>query len=399
MSKICFYYECYLIGGLETFLVQLVNNWTADDELYILCNKSYAGLDQFAKKITNPKCKFEIYTMTMVQDWEVGIKNRRLARIVHIVSFLLHVPYYVLIGYKKLKLSRFDYLHIVNGGYPAGISSRCIAISWWLHTKRKCLHNFHNFTQLEPWINEIPNNLIDKGVIKATSYFVSVSKICADSLRERKAFKDINNITFIYNGITDEIVKPSFDLREELHLPIGCCILMMMATYEERKGHKFIVDVFSKVYSNRKDVHLVFLGYGNEEEINIVKDYIKNKGVEGGVSVLGYKLNAMEYLAQTDLLLIGSQSMESFGLTAIEAMKYHKVVLSTNIGGLKEVIVDGEGGYLFDKNDVEGMAERILFLLLHPDELKQQANKGYKRFADNFTAEKMVSEYRRLLLS
>ena len=98
MNKVCFYFECYYTGGMETFLVQLVNNWSGEDELFVLCNKSYAGVNQFAGKIKNPKCHFEVYPMSMVQDWEKNISNKYLARIVHILSFLLHVPYYILFG-------------------------------------------------------------------------------------------------------------------------------------------------------------------------------------------------------------------------------------------------------------------------------------------------------------
>lgn len=398
MNKVCFYFECYYTGGMETFLVQLVNNWSGEDELFVLCNKSYAGVNQFAGKIKNPKCHFEVYPMSMVQDWEKNISNKYLARIVHILSFLLHVPYYILFGYKRLRLSRFDYLQIVNGGYPAGISSRCIAISWWLYTKKKCLHNFHNFTMHGSWLNELPNTLIDKWVIRSTNHFVSVSKICAESLRERRLFKNLENITYIYNGIGGEIVQPSFNLRSELHIKDGTFILMMMSTYEERKGHKFIVDVMSRVLDKRKDVHLVFIGYGTPEDMQVVHDYVSLMGLDSYVSILGYKTNAMEYLAQTDLLLIGSQSLESFGLTAIEAMKYHKVVLSTNTGGLKEVIMNGEGGYLFNKDDVDGMSSRIVSLIENPALLGEQANLGFKRYVENFTADRVAKDYRNLLI-
>ena len=99
-----------------------------------------------------------------------------------------------------------------------------------------------------------------------------------------------------------------------------------------------------------------------------------------------------------DLLLIGSQSLESFGLTAIEAMKYHKVVLSTNIGGLKEVILNGEGGFLFNKDDVDGMSSRIVSLIENPDLLGEQANLGFKRYVKNFTAGRVAKDYRALLL-
>ena len=398
MSKICFYFECYYVGGMDTFTVQLINNWSPEDELTLMVNASHSGAKYFKEKITNPRCHVEIHNMSMVSDWERNISNARLARLTHIVSFFCHAPYYIIHGYKRLHLERFDYLQIINGGYPAGISSRCIAVSWWLHTKKKCLHNFHNFTQICGLVNEIPNRLIDKLVIKSTSYFVSVSETCAESLRIRKGFQDIDNIRYIYNGIDDICCTPQFDLHKKLGLAPNVKVMMMLATYEERKGHRFIVNVFEKVKKENENTHLLFMGYGSDKEINELKEYIAGKNLKKDITLLSYQSNAMEYLALTDLLLIGSQSLESFGLTAIEAMKYKKVVLSTNTGGLKEVIANGEGGYLFDTDDENGMAERIVYLLSHDDEMNIQADRGHARYKRLFTADRVAKEYRKLLI-
>ena len=257
----------------------------------------------------------------------------------------------------------------------------------------------HNFAMKLGIINEIPNMIIDKLVVKSTKWFVSVSRICAESLRTRSAFRNLNNIRYIYNGTGDDIITPSFDLKNKLGVEKGTSILMMLATYEERKGHRFIVDVFEKVWQQHPQSHLVFMGYGSDKEIGNLNVYINKKGLKGKISLLQYKPNAMEYLAQTDILLIGSQSLESFGLTAIEAMKYHKVVLTTNTGGLKEVVKDGEGGFVFDTNDVEGMAAKAIYLLQHPDEMNIQSGKGFLRYKNNFTAERVAKGYRELLLS
>ena len=399
MNKICIYFESYLVGGLDTFTYQLINNWDNRDQLVLLCNKSHSGAKFFKDKITNPNCKVELYSMSMVSDWEVNIANRHLARLVHILSYLLHVPYYVLCGYRILKLSRFTHLYVINGGYPACTSSRCIAISWWLYTGKKSLHNFHNLAVKSHFPNMIIDSVIDNLLIKATSYFVSVSKVSAESLRVRNAFKFLENITYIYNGTSDNIVKPSFSLKTKLNLDEKSRILMMLATYEERKGHKFIIDVLDKIVAVMSDVHVVFVGYGTEEDVQNVEAYAKNKHLEQYVHCLGYTTNAMEYLAQTDLVLIGSQGFESFGLTSVEAMKYHKVVLSTNVGGLKEVIKDGFGGFLFAQNDAAGMASKVVELLGNETMMEEQENLGFQRYKEYFTAKRVSDDYRKLLLS
>lgn len=399
MSKICLFFECYYVGGLDTFTIQLINSWSFEDEITLMVNKSHSGAKYFKEKITNPRCTVEIHNMSMVSDWERNISNKCIARMMHIFSFCLHVPYYILFGYLRLKLKRFDYLQIINGGYPAGISSRCIPISWWIYTKKKSLHNFHNFAQECGFINEIADQLIDKWVVKSTSYFVSVSRICAESLRIRKAFSQLDNICFIYNGIDDKCCVPHFDLHEKLGISKNTRVMMMLATYEERKGHRFIVDVFSEVHKYNSDTHLLFMGYGSNEELSKLRQYISEKQLSDSITMMDYQSNAMEYLAQTDMLLIGSQHTESFGLTAIEAMKYKKVVVSTNTGGLKEVIENNEGGFTFNIDDIEGMSTKILYLLAHDAELKMQGERGYNRYKQKFTADRVAKEYRELLVN
>lgn len=398
MSKVCVYFESYYVGGLDTFAIQLINNWSREDELTLMCNASHSGAALFKDKITNPRCTVEIHDMGMVEDCSSKIPNYILSRLVMFFSFYWHVFYYIVYGYKRLKLDRFDCLHVINGGYPACTSSRCIAISWWRHTGKKSIHNFHNMAVISPLWRRAVDTYIDRELIKATHRFVGVSKCCADSLRIRPLFKNIDTITHIYNGIDSKIVTPSFDLRKEISIDKDTIILMMLATYEERKGHRLIVDVLRNLRDNNVKAHLVFLGYGEDSDVNAVLDYTRKLGLQDNVTCLGFMSNAMEYLAQCDFVMIGSQGFESFGLTTIEGMKYHKVVISTNVGGLKEVLANGEGGYLFMPDDSEGMADKIRTLLSSQEMRAETIEKGYNRYSKLFKAERVSNEYRTILL-
>lgn len=398
MSKVCIYFESYYVGGLDTFAIQLINNWNHEDDLILMCNASHSGAGLFKDRITNPRCNVEIHDMGMVEDFSSKIPNYILSRFVLIFSFYWHVFYYIVFGYKRLRLDRFDCLHVINGGYPACTSSRCIAISWWKHTGKMSIHNFHNMAVLSPLWRRALDSYIDRQLIKATYLFIGVSKCCAESLRIRPAFKNINTITHIYNGIDGDVVTPSFDLRKELALRKDTIILMMLATYEERKGHKMIIDVLKHLSDMKVYAHLIFLGYGEDSEVRAVKEYSHTLEIQDHVTCLGFKSNAMEYLAQCDFVMIGSQGFESFGLTTIEGMKYHKVVISTNVGGLKEVLANGEGGYLFNPDDSKGMAKKIRDLLRSQEMRTETIEKGYKRYSKLFRAERVSDEYRTILL-
>ena len=66
---------------------------------------------------------------------------------------------------------------------------------------------------------------------------------------------------------------------------------------------------------------------------------------------------------QADILVISSQKYESFGYTAIEAMSIKKAVIATNFGGVKEIIINNQTGFLVDKKKPELFAKKVLNLI------------------------------------
>ena len=93
--------------------------------------------------------------------------------------------------------------------------------------------------------------------------------------------------------------------------------------------------------------------------------------------------------------MIGSQSGESFGYPAIEAMQRKIPFVSTNFGGLDEVIVDGSGGYKASYKSEKEFLEKILKLFnLNPSQLLNLKEKGLQRYKLKFTDEIMSEKYR-----
>jgi len=98
--------------------------------------------------------------------------------------------------------------------------------------------------------------------------------------------------------------------------------------------------------------------------------------------------------------LIASQVFESFGWTAIEAMRMAVPIVSTNTGGLPEVIgEDGNCGFTVDPDDAQSYDEKIQLILVD-DELRiQMGIKGQERVETLFNAKRMVQEYSDLVRS
>ena len=137
----------------------------------------------------------------------------------------------------------------------------------------------------------------------------------------------------------------------------------MLGTFEPRKGHAFVLKAFKVVLKKFPKVHLVIAGYGSSKEVTNVSELISTLNIKDNVHLLGFRDDKENLLINSDLLLIGSQSFESFGYTAIEAMANKTPVISTNVGGLSEVIRNGEGGYCFHPDDVRNYSKKSLNFL------------------------------------
>jgi spore coat protein SA len=94
-----------------------------------------------------------------------------------------------------------------------------------------------------------------------------------------------------------------------------------------------------------------------------------------------------------DVLVVPSQAFESFGLTCVEAMAAGVPVVATRVGGLAEVVEDGDGGYCVDRDDVAGFADRVALLLENNELRREQAVRGKQRYAQLFTADRMAQQY------
>ncbi len=177
--------------------------------------------------------------------------------------------------------------------------------------------------------------------------------------------------------------------------PAETKVLMHISNFRPVKRVTDVVRVFAEV-RRRMPAVLVMVGDGPERpEAEAAGQRL---GVAGDVRFLG-KVNAVaDLLRAADLFLLPSAS-ESFGLSALEAMACGVPVVGTNVGGLPEVVTDGENGALLPLGDVEAMAARAL-ALLEPAAWRRARAAAVTR-AQTFASDRVVpmyeALYRRLL--
>ena len=398
--KILFFTENTHKGGLDTFLVNLINHWPGkNDELRIVCNGSHPGLETLQTEIARP-CEISghdipVFVDVVKQREEAGRQgfiSRAGGRFSRYLLFARNI-----IALKSLFRSmQPDRLMVVNGGHPGGDSCRAAIIAWRLACpgKKRAVYNFHNLASPEKWFDLWFEWPLDWLTARLSSSVIGVSRACARSLAVRRYKGLVKKADFIYNGITMSGSIPAGDgIRKELDISGDAHICLMLGTYESRKGHAFLLDAFREVVAAVPEAFLIICGYGCQEEIDIVEKQVVKNGLAGVVRLMNFRSDKERFLAETDILLVPSQAFESFGYTGVEAMVYRKPVVATTVGGIPEVVADGETGYCVARDDVKGFADRIIKLLEDATLRQNMGNAGFKRYKEMFTAARMSMEY------
>ncbi|MFT4970297.1 MAG: N-acetyl-alpha-D-glucosaminyl L-malate synthase BshA [Chitinophagales bacterium] len=144
-------------------------------------------------------------------------------------------------------------------------------------------------------------------------------------------------------------------------------LLIHTSNFRKVKRVEDTIKIFEKV---RKEVNSKLLLVGDGPERACVEELSRELKVEKDVLFLGKQDAVEELLAIADLYLMPSES-ESFGLAALEAMACEVPVISSNTGGIPEINIDGETGYLSNVGEVNAMAANAIKILGSDEELKR----------------------------
>lgn len=192
-------------------------------------------------------------------------------------------------------------------------------------------------------------------------------------------FKITNDIEVIPNFIDlEKFKKQKKDHFKKAICPNGEALIVHTSNFRRVKRVNDVIQIFANIH---KEIPSKLLMIGDGPERTKAEKLCRDLGICEDVRFLG-KLEAVEeVLSVADLFLMPSEK-ESFGLAALEAMACEVPVISTNTGGLPELNIQGETGYMSDVADVEDMTRNAL-LVLDKDNLprfKENALKRAKEF-------------------
>ncbi|MFD2903337.1 N-acetyl-alpha-D-glucosaminyl L-malate synthase BshA [Sphingobacterium anhuiense] len=165
-------------------------------------------------------------------------------------------------------------------------------------------------------------------------------------------------------------------------------ILIHTSNFRKVKNTGDVIRIFQKV---NEHIPSKLLMVGDGPERTNAEELCRDLGVCQDVRFLGKQDAVEEILSVSDLFLMPSSS-ESFGLAALEAMACKVPVISTNTGGLPELNVNGETGFLSDIGDVEEMAKNAIYILEDNDRLEKFKDAALER-AKTFQLSNIMPQY------
>jgi glycosyltransferase involved in cell wall biosynthesis len=244
------------------------------------------------------------------------------------------------------------------------------------------------FPERTSWKRRLFNPLLALGV----DHLVSISEATAKAMAQYDYFP-ASRIKVIHNGIDVARLNPKVDKsakRRELGLSQTCRILGTAARLNSIKNIPMMLRTLKLVLEQVPDTCLVIAGQG-EEEVRL-KDLANELGISDRVKFIGLRFDLPEVYQLFDVFLLTSFS-EGISVTLLEAMASGVPAVVTDVGGNREVVVNGETGYLVSVDDDTQMAEKVINILGNSKGWKQIAQNGLDLIICKFSKKKMVDEY------
>lgn len=239
--------------------------------------------------------------------------------------------------------------------------------------------------------------LFNRFALRRTDRVVAVGEAVRGALVENEGIRR-ERIEVIYNGVDAAAFECPPDDREAVRREIGVgpddLVLIQVARLDELKDHGTAIRTIQRVAAKRKDARLVLVGDGPKR--TGVEAEIARCGVGPNVRLVGTRPDVARLLHAADLFLLTSIS-EGIPVTLIEAMAAGLPVVSTDVGGVAEVVADGETGLLAPSGDDETLTRAVLRLAGDAEFRERLGRAGHERATGVFSQSAMHAAYARCL--
>ena len=300
-----------------------------------------------------------------------------------------HQPYTLALATKMAKVAETENLDLLHVHYAIPHSISAILARESLKPKR----HLPVITTLHG--TDITLVGADRSYLPITRYGIAqsdgvtaISHYLKEATREIFQFDDIEVIpNFVCQ--TEYARHPVEKLRSSL-APEGQPLLVHVSNFRPVKRPVDCIEILARVLKKGISTRLVMVGDGSER--TNAEHRARCLGVHDKCVFVGKQPKIVDYLSAADVLLLPSEQ-ESFGLAALEAMACEVPVIASRVGGVPEVVTDGETGFLSEVGDIEKMANDTARLLTDTALRREMGKRARESAVSRYRTEIVIPQY------
>lgn len=286
--------------------------------------------------------------------------------------------------FKKLKI---DIIHTHSS--KAGILGR---FAGYLAKVPIIIHTVHGFS-FNDYQNFLIRNLyvfFERIAAKISDKLIVVTRIDIEKGLSAKVGK-LKQYIVIHSGINLEEFSKQHDVikvKKEFNIPLDYKIVGMIACFKPQKAPLDFIRVAKMVKDSFSKIKFILVGDG--ELRPDIERLISELNLNSDVILAGWRKDVAEILSSFDILVLTSL-WEGLPRVFPEAMAERKPIVGTSVDGAKEAILDGKNGFLLKPKDINGISEKVLYLLNNENIAKKMGEYGFN-IAKSFDAKEMIKD-------
>lgn len=256
-------------------------------------------------------------------------------------------------------------------------------------TRKKHIWHIHEIIQQPKWF---------KVALELYNRFFGNILICvSQAVIENHTLTPDRKLKLVYNGIDYHSFKDGqYDLKAEIGIPKETILIGMIARVSFWKGQKYFLNIASQLIENNKNIHFIMVGDafpGYEYLYDEVTEEINSLNLQNHVTDLGYRTDVANILSGLDIFVLPSILPDPLPTTVLEAMASGKPVIATNHGGAREMVINGETGYLIPHDNANQAAKIMQELIEKKEKRLAMGIAGKKRIQEHFSIEAYLENF------
>lgn len=204
---------------------------------------------------------------------------------------------------------------------------------------------------------------------------------------------DKKKLLVIKNAIDFERYKSKYDRKKtlmELKMPLNAFVIGTCGRISKQKDHDTFLRICQKISMKNKNAYFLIVGDGELREEIEEKAYRYN--IRDKLRITGWVDETSKYIDIFDIALQTSQ-WEGFGLVLLEYILKQKIVVASRVGGIPEIIKDGETGFLAEARNIESFMEKIEFIENNKMIVDEIRKKATAMLYEKFSIKRLVEEH------